>query len=228
MGTLVLVGSWWVRLLIAGSYFLFFEYTVLARTYALGVLFLWGFCALVGTRQHVEMRGSFLAAGGLLFLLAQTNVFATILTLAATLWLIADWLWSRESPREPVWKPGLAVGLALGGVALAAADMIPPPDSGFLPGWRLTWAPVVLAKSLGSLERAYLPFPQPGLSFWDTNGPRPLARDSRGSILRPVPTGFKELYRPGPAIVHEVWAVYRVSPTVDGRGPSTARILVGR
>lgn len=158
-----------LRVLLAGGYFLFFEYTVLARNYAFGVLFLFLFCALAGTAKRPRSTGAFVALGALLFLLAQSNAFAAILALAGVVWLAAEWLWrTPESPPVSIWKPGLAAAVALAGVALAAVDMVPPPDSGFGWAWRLSLDPPALWKSLGALERAYLPFPEPGLSFWDT------------------------------------------------------------
>lgn len=163
-----------VRLLLAGGYFLFFEYAVLARNYALGVLFLYLFCALAGARERPRSTGRFAAVGALLFLLAQTSVFGAILALAGVVWLAADRLVANRLRTDPTtapapgWKPGLAAALAVAGVALAALDTAPPPDSAFSAGWRWSLDPPTLWQSLGTLERAYLPFPDPGRFFWDT------------------------------------------------------------
>jgi len=153
-----------VRLLLTGGYFLFFEYAVIARNYAFGVLFLVLFCAVANRHRSRPW-----AVGVLLFLMAQTSVFGAILTLAAVVWLGVDLLERHRSGRSPdLGATLLAGGLALAGVVVGALDMLPPAD-GLHTGWRLWLDFSGMGEVLATLQPAYLPFPRPGIGFWNTN-----------------------------------------------------------
>ena len=75
----------WQRLFLACGYFMFFEYYVLSRNYALGVLALWIFCAL---RAHYP--GDVLLSAVALGLLANTSSFGAIIAAGLGLLLILE------------------------------------------------------------------------------------------------------------------------------------------
>jgi hypothetical protein len=80
---------WYEKLFISLGYLMLFEYTVIARHYGLSVLCLFAVLAI-----YARARTACAAQCLVLALLAQTNVFGTIL--AATLWLV---LWAASRHR---------------------------------------------------------------------------------------------------------------------------------
>ncbi|HLQ24150.1 MAG TPA: hypothetical protein VK132_13130, partial [Gemmatimonadales bacterium] len=154
----------WQRALFAFGYFPLFEYTVVSRDYGLGVLLLLGACAVLGAKPT---RFPLLVT--LLALVPQTNAFAAMLGLALGLALLVDlrlpggpMLAVNATRRQYVW--GLVVvGVSLG---LAAAQMIPPADSGIFVGWHthLEWG--LLGKRLRSLGAAVFPVPTIQNRWW--------------------------------------------------------------
>jgi hypothetical protein len=152
---------WAFKVLCAFGYFFAFEYAVIARPYALGVLALFAFCAAYPSRAR---RSWFMAL--LLILLASTSVYGLILAAAAagTLLLEAAWFPARGQRRAP-WLTGARLGLAVWVGALAAAGLLallrPPTYLVGVPGTSdlpllSKWA---LASTLGALAQAYLPLP---------------------------------------------------------------------
>jgi len=106
------------KLLLLLSYYLFWEYFVVSRNYALGVLLGFGFVAVVVFRPK-----QWLWPWVLLGLLANTSVFGTIWSLAlAALFAVR----SREEWRA---LPGAAIYAGL--TVLAVVSMVPASDAGF-------------------------------------------------------------------------------------------------
>ena len=106
------------KFLLLLSYFLFFEYFVVSRSYGLAVLLAFAFVAL---RHHRPAWR--LLPWLLLGLLANLNAFVTIWSLAlAVVWVI------EERQRDPRFFAGAAIYLAL--LAAGFVTMIPAPDYG--------------------------------------------------------------------------------------------------
>ena len=153
----------WVRASFAFGYYAVYEYGSIARNYAIGVLMLVAFCALFPHRRERP-----LLVGVLLFLAANTSVHACILTIAALVMLVAENITRPpEALRRLVTWAG--VGIALGGIVLAALQMHPPPDSGSWVEWHLTPNPAPLLRVFKNMTAAYLPLPKPGLRFWQSS-----------------------------------------------------------
>ncbi|MFL6192653.1 MAG: hypothetical protein ACJ75H_00670 [Thermoanaerobaculia bacterium] len=155
-----------VRALFAFGYFPLYEYTVISRNYGLGMLFLFAACALFPTR-----RRSYLPLAGVLALLASSNPYAWLLALAFAGTLVL----------EPIWDRDLRASLRLGDVlpslllfgaaaALAAAQMIPPPDGNFATSWYFDLRMARVFRVLSTVARAWLPIPNPTEpTAWNTN-----------------------------------------------------------
>jgi hypothetical protein len=148
------------RALFVLGYFPFYEYAVISRHYAAGALLVWLACAAARSRRPA------LALGVVLGLLCQTTVYGYILALA----IACGWLLRREEaaplPRGEA-SAGLALGLA--GAIAGLVQLIPAPDTSYASGWRLHWDPVHAGTVLRMAWRAFVPLPQPGLHFWNTN-----------------------------------------------------------
>ncbi len=107
------------KLLLLLSYFLFFEYFVVSRTYAIGVLL--GFAVVVLRMQRPDLR---IWPGLLLGLLANTSIFGAIWAFGMALFMGLE---NRGEWRSRL--PGTALFVAL--MAFAVWTMAPSPDNQF-------------------------------------------------------------------------------------------------
>lgn len=151
-----------VRALFAFGYYPLYEYTVISRNYGLGMLLLFAACALFPTR-----RRSYLPLAGVLALLANANPYAWLIAIAFAGTLCLEALGDRELRRRDA-----VLGLLLFGVgaAMAAAQMIPPPDGGYASAWHLGWRSPRASRVLATVARAWLPLPDPAEpNPWNSN-----------------------------------------------------------
>jgi hypothetical protein len=154
-----------VKALLPFGYYVWFEYGTLARNYALGVLLIFGACAVLLGRPF---RGRIVVYYGLLTLASNTHLLA--LLLAGSLHL--GWL-LRIPVRGAAARRGVALQLLVGGLVMlpAACFIFPPADSGMNAGfWVRSWQ---AARQLDTIVRAplraFLPIPawwRP--DFWNT------------------------------------------------------------
>jgi hypothetical protein len=155
-----------VRALAVFGYFPLYEYTVISRNYGIGMLFLFAACALFPFR-----RRSYLPLAAVLALLANSNPFTWLVALAFAGMLVLEPLWDREV-RSTLRPADAALSLLLFGAAsaMAAAQMIPPPDGGFATPWFLELRPSRIFRVLSAVARAWLPIPNPTVATaWNTN-----------------------------------------------------------
>jgi hypothetical protein len=157
---------WLHKVLLAFGYFLAYEYAVIARPYALGVLALFAFCSLFPLR-HRHPVSIFLS----LLLLAITSLYGLILSIAAgAMLLVEGGAGSRQRgvgwPRGRVWL-GAAAWLAV----LAVATNALRPPGGFSVAITLDNASLwSVATSVSILNRAYLPLPDLSAELmWNTH-----------------------------------------------------------
>lgn len=131
------------RLLFPFGYFFIYEYAVKSRSYALGCLLLFIVCAIWRWRHTQPMLLALVLA-----LMANVHILFAILAIAALLALVAERIFDKSSGQKSASLAHalLSAGVAVGGIALAAATCIPPPDGGFAEGWlfsldstRLMW-----------------------------------------------------------------------------------------
>jgi hypothetical protein len=158
---------WLHKVLMAFGYFLAYEYTIIARHYALGVLALFAFCALFPTR-HRHPVAVFLV----LLVLASSSVFGLILSMAAGAMLLVEAVaGSRERAVTWLRRPPVLMGAAawLAGLAILTLAIRPPQgfadaiDTGGLSRW-------ALASTAARIPRAYLPLPDLGAEhIWNSH-----------------------------------------------------------
>jgi hypothetical protein len=166
--------GWVQKCLLAFSYFLAYEYAVIARPYALGVFGLFLFCVLYA-RPGTDWR-SLVAA---LLLLASSSLYGVLLALsAAGMWVI-DRTLSLPAARRRL-RVRAVLGLAVAGLAVAVVAVLLLAD-GHNARTSLGLSRRHLAETLSSISRAYLPFP-------DTTGPLRwgshfIGSSSRGDLL---------------------------------------------
>ena len=118
-------------LLLPFGYFLLFEYGVKSRSYTLGNLLLFAFCATRRQRRDHPVRLAVILA-----LLANVHAFFALVACAAVVALLVDRLVSQAPRQGSRVADSVAAGLFLLGLALAVATAHQPPDSGFAQGWQ--------------------------------------------------------------------------------------------
>ena len=123
-----------IKFLFAFGYFALYEYAIVARNYAIGVLLITIFCVLYRDRYR-----RIVWIGFILILLAHTSVHALIVTIAIGIALLCEFLYfhyyKREIPvdnRQRVWIGFALIGF---GIVTAVLQLNPPPDSGFATAW---------------------------------------------------------------------------------------------
>jgi hypothetical protein len=153
----------WQKTCLVFGYFLFYEYLIISRNYALGVLALCAFCAV-----QARWPGRTLISAVLLALMINTSAFGAIIAFALGGWLVTDYL-SRRPERWTASVLTVAVALAIG-VAVAGMQSAPPSDNS---PRMLTWNTALLGKSLeksiGGVWKSYVPLPSGFPHFWNTN-----------------------------------------------------------
>lgn len=173
-----------VRLLLPFSYYLLFEYSVVARPYVLTALLLFGIAALHGARfRHPVGYGMLIA------LLSWTTVHSIV---AAC--VLAGWFaWDLFRQREFTWTKAVAVGIPFAAISAVPILLTPDPTQGlqYYYGWRwllfsgaaaiwpgiqretyrlfwplaLIWIPLALALVRGGRARSILGFSWAWLGF---------------------------------------------------------------
>jgi len=150
------------RALLVFGYFFLYEYTVIVRNYAVGVLCVLAACALFPRRAS---RGAFLLIALAVAGMMLSNLYSFFLGLAFALLLFAD-EWCRPGRFDPRRLPGYAVMAA--GALLFLVDTQPPADYGYWPTWRTGLAIRPLAELFARAGYVFFPVPSPELHFWNT------------------------------------------------------------
>jgi hypothetical protein len=154
------------KALFAFGYFPFYEYSVISRNYALGVLLLFTFCALFKRRSK-----NLPLIGFILFLLAHTSVHCLIITIAIGIGLFAEYFIKSERRMTSLRNPGVYVGFAIIalGIATSIIQLKPPADTGFAVSWVTKYDPTRIRNVFNIMEKAFVPIPRFVLNFWNSN-----------------------------------------------------------
>lgn len=150
------------RSLLVFGYFFLYEYTVIARNYAVGVFFVLSACVLFPRRGS---PGAFLLIALAVVGMMLSNVYSFFLGLAFTLLLFAE-EWHRPFRFDLCRLPGYVVMLT--GALLFLADTLPPADYGYWPTWRTTLGLRALAELLARAGCVFFPIPSPQVHYWNS------------------------------------------------------------
>ena len=155
----------WLRASLPASYVLFYEYGVVSRNYAPGVLFLLAACALSRDRS----KGLFAAAAAL-FLAAQCNLFAWLIAGVFGVMLLGRSVVRLRARRDgPTARQTLGAACVLvAGLAISMAQMLPPRDFAS-PIERAPLSGMELIASLSRIARGLIAVPVPEVHFWNTS-----------------------------------------------------------
>ena len=136
------------KILLLGGYFISFDYTVISRNYGIGLLL-----ALLYARQRARAPHAILANALLLALLANTNIFACILSMVLALEYVID-----RWPRTARTHLAASASIYTAGLALAVATVWPAADRS-----REITDPLSNLASPGHLLKTFLRFVDIGL-----------------------------------------------------------------
>lgn len=158
---------WLHKVLLAFGYFLFYEYAVIARQYALGAVALFAFCALFPHR-HRHPVPLFLA----LLALLSTSVYGLIISISAGGMLVVEAV--ATSKRHGHWlrRKRVLLPMVAWVTGLAIATLVIRPPAGFSSAFTVEdalsrWS---LAATISTVARVYLPLPDlSGTHLWNTH-----------------------------------------------------------
>ena len=158
------------KILLAFSYFLFFEYALIARNYALTVFFIFLICALFSTRTKYS-----LAFASAIFFLCHTSVLGLIFAICISLTVLLEAQILRIKERAAKdkathgfhWQVALASLIVITGIGSAVFQLSPPADLAVGP-WKLYPSLAGLKAILIVTVGAYFPLPNFELHFWRT------------------------------------------------------------
>jgi len=158
------------RLLLCFGYYLLYEYTVISRSYGLGLLFAFAFCALYPRR---ETRLPWMAL--VLFLMANTSLYGAILAahlallLGLEAWIAKGRVHYRHRAQVALCGLVVAIGIAAGLGQIAIQGMALGPShagSSYHPTRDLEWA----VRAVSTFQGGYLPLPDfRSVSSWNSN-----------------------------------------------------------
>ena len=159
------------KFLFCFGYFVLYEYTILARNYALGLLLIIVLCILFKERYK-----RFIWVGCVLFLLAHTSVHALILTIAVGVALCCEYVChccrlhpfiqedETTEEKRAVWIGFILIGI---GITTSVLQLMPPSDTGFAVEWKFAYESKHLSDVIKLISRAFLPIPEFSLNFWN-------------------------------------------------------------
>lgn len=147
------------KALLSFSYFLFYEYGVIARNYSLGVLVVFLFCILM-----TRAKKNYLYIGITLALLAQTNPMNALLVPVLGLYVLFDALPNLFSKRVNIKELIVCGGLTVLGLGVFYLQVKQPQNSGIG-----TFVGPDIRYALATIWQAYAPIPARVVSFWSTN-----------------------------------------------------------
>ena len=165
--------NWFQKLLFCFGYFVLYEYAIVARNYALGLLLITVFCVLFRERYK-----RFIWVGCVLFLLAHTSVHALIVAIAIGVVLCCEYVLGSRflkplnqeieaiEDKKPIWIGFALIGI---GITTAVLQLNPPPDTGFAVGWHFNYEAKRVNDTVKLISRAYLPITSPTRGFWGSN-----------------------------------------------------------
>jgi hypothetical protein len=151
------------RVLLVLGYYFFYEYAVISRHYAAGVM-------LTGLACFAARKSSLVLLGVALALLCQTTVYGYFIAMAIASGFLLDRWWRRHElspvPRRAAFT---GVTLALVGAIVGLIQLVPESGTSFAPGWRFGWNTTQALATLQMPWHGFFPLPRPQLEFWNSD-----------------------------------------------------------
>ena len=158
------------RVLLVFGYFYIFEYAMISRNYAIGILLITIFLSL-----YRQQKRFILLKALTLFFLAQTNVYGLILCNAFLMTWIFEFSFSSSFRNVSLkQKATLIIGIILiiAGMVYSISSIIPPPSGYFAGASHFLLSKLTLRgfiRGISTVWMAWVPIPVLNLQFWNTN-----------------------------------------------------------
>jgi hypothetical protein len=152
------------KILFSFGYFPLYEYAVISRSYALGILLVFGICALYKNRTT-----RYILIGVLLALLANVTIYAVVIACCIAGILVLDYFLYQQKNGKAMMQLAIGMIIFVAGVALSLYQIWPDKDNSFpapyatsifdFPRW---W------QVFSKLFTTYTYIPQLDEHFWNT------------------------------------------------------------
>ena len=153
------------KILFSFGYFPLYEYALISRSYALGILLVFGICALYKNRM-----AKYILIGVLLALLANVTIYAVVIACCIAGILVLDYFLYQQKNAKATMQLAAGMLIFVLGVAFSLYQIWPDKDNSFpapyatglfdLPRW---------GEVFSKLLTTYLYIPQIEEHFWNTN-----------------------------------------------------------
>ena len=155
------------KIFLSLGYFSLYEYGIISRSYALGLLLIYCFCTLYTHRDK-----SFIPLSLCLSLLCHTHVYGFVIAISLLITLVFDTIFDRGISNIISRKKldvTISLMIFLLGAYISLKQVIPPSDSEFAL-WGIDFALSNFIETLSTITRAYLPLQQFWIEkSWQTN-----------------------------------------------------------
>jgi hypothetical protein len=154
------------KLLFSFGYLPYYEYLLVSRNYAIGILIIFTFCAAYNTRKN-----SYIVLSLLLFLLSNSNAYCLFLAVALGMTLIFEYSIQKQLGIEILANRSniiFSLIIFILGIASSLAQLIPPADStlqGGLAKWTLRFDIEHLTRTIIRIWNSYIVILIPGKSL---------------------------------------------------------------
>lgn len=150
------------KLLFSFGYYIFYEYSIIARNYALSVLFLFLIASIYKERLKKPVLYSLL-----LILLANTNVYSLVIAIVLSVVYVSD---LKSQKTVGITKMYIIPFLIIiSGFLISIYQLLPPADlNPYTARWNLDLSTTHISTIPDDIVGAFLPIPRPGISFWNT------------------------------------------------------------
>ncbi len=146
------------KLLFVFGYLPFYQYLLISRNYALGMLFIFAFCAVSSSRHY-----SYILLAILMSLMANSNAYALFISFALAIMLVAEFIFDRDLrinyfKQANKYDLAIALGILIGGFLLSIYIIAPPLDStnhGGVDAWVFDFNLLRLLRAIGRLFAGY-------------------------------------------------------------------------
>ncbi|MEQ8972301.1 MAG: hypothetical protein RIE73_18160 [Coleofasciculus sp. C1-SOL-03] len=142
------------KILFSFGYFPFYEYSLISRNYALGVLLIFIFCTLFRKPDR-----NYIIFSIILTLLANTNIYGTMIAIAIGATLVFEVILEGNINRILADKKNqriIGIVIFFIGVGGAIIQMLPPPDRWHGADWKLDLDIERLTQTISTIPKGYL------------------------------------------------------------------------
>ena len=153
------------KILFSFGYFPLYEYSVISRSYALGILLVFAIAALYKIRTS-----KYIVIGLLLALLSNVNIYAAVVGFAIAGILVLDYFYYQEKNTKIMLKLATGILIFIVGAAFSLYQMWPETDNSFPASYASSWFDLPRWWQVGSkFFTTYFNIPRMAENFWNTN-----------------------------------------------------------